>query len=194
MKKIPLLILPLLVGLDGVGLAQGQSRDEAMVRSLDDQERIAALKKDTKALERLWSDQFVGNQPNNKVVADKRALMDALVPRSSYVRQIEFFRVDGDFAFIMGLETIVAATDAPGVGLVAGQPTRRRFTQCLEERRRHLASLCTSCQRHCRSLTIVPGRDVRMEAGELFSCRMAGPRTSGRAALRWRARASRWAA
>jgi hypothetical protein len=51
------------MGLDGVGLAQGQSRDEAMVRSLDDQERIAALKKDTKALERLWSDQFVGNQP-----------------------------------------------------------------------------------------------------------------------------------
>ena len=128
MKTIPLLILPLLMGLDGVGLAQGQSRDEAMVRSLDDQERIAALKKDTNALERLWSDQFVGNQPNNKVVADKRALMDALVPRSSYDRQIEFIRVDGDFAFIMGLETIVAATDAPGVGLVAGQPTLRRFT------------------------------------------------------------------
>ena len=79
MKTIPLLILPLLTGLDGVGLAQGQSRDEAMVRSLDDQERIAALKKDTEALERLWSDQLVGNQPNNKVVADKRALMDALV-------------------------------------------------------------------------------------------------------------------
>ena len=46
MKTIPLLILPLLMGLDGIGLAQGQSRDEAMVRSLDDQERIAALKKD----------------------------------------------------------------------------------------------------------------------------------------------------
>jgi hypothetical protein len=121
-------MLPLLMGLDSVALAQGQSPDEAIVRSLDDQERIAALKKDTNALERLWSDQFVGNQPNNKVVADKRALMDALVPRSSYDRQIEFIRVDGDFAFIMGLETIVAATDAPGVGLVAGQPTLRRFT------------------------------------------------------------------
>ena len=128
MKVISLLILPLLMGLDSVALAQGQSPDEAMVRSLDDQERIAALKKDTNALERLWSDQFVGNQPNNKVVADKRALMDALVPRSSYDRQIEFIRVDGDFAFIMGLETIVAAKDAPGVGLVAGQPTLRRFT------------------------------------------------------------------
>jgi ketosteroid isomerase-like protein len=127
-KAIPLLILPLLMGMNSAALAQGQSADEAMVRSLDDQERIAALKKDTNALERLWSDQLVGNQPNNKVVADKRALMDALVPRSSYVRQIEFIRVDGDFAFIMGLEMIVAATDAPGVGLAAGQPTRRRFT------------------------------------------------------------------
>ena len=55
MKTIPLLILPLLMGLAGVGLAQGQSRDEVMVRSLDDQERIAALKKDTNALERLCS-------------------------------------------------------------------------------------------------------------------------------------------
>ena len=128
MKTIAMLMLPLMMGLGAVGLAQGQSRDEALVRALDDQERLAALKKDTKALERLWSDQFVGNQPNNRVVANKREVMDALVPRSSYVRQIEFFRLDGDFAFIMGLETIVAATDAPGVGLVAGQPTRRRFT------------------------------------------------------------------
>ena len=86
MKTIPLLTLPLLMGLTCVALAQDQSTDEAMVRSLDNQERIAALKKDTKALEQLWSDQLVGNQPNNKVVADKRALMDALVPRSSYIR------------------------------------------------------------------------------------------------------------
>src|SRR4026208_1903896 len=127
-KTTPLLILPLLMALHCVAPAQGQSPDEVMVRSLDDQERIAALNNDTEALERLWSDQFVGNQPNNTVVADKHALMDALVPRSSYVRQIEVFRIDGEFAFIVGLETIVAATDAPGVGLVAGQPTRRRFT------------------------------------------------------------------
>ena len=31
---------------------------------------------------------------------------------------------------------------------------------------------------------MVPGRDVRMEAGEIFSCRMAGLRTSGCAAVR----------
>jgi ketosteroid isomerase-like protein len=128
MRKGSLRVLPLFLSLNVVAVAQGQNTDEAIVRALDNQERIAALTKDTKALNRLWSDQFVGNQPNNKVIADKQALMDALVPRSSYVRQIEFIRVDGDFAFLMGLETIVAASDAPTVSLVAGQPTRRRFT------------------------------------------------------------------
>ena len=128
MKTMALLVLPLLIVLEGGALAQGQSSAEATVRSLDDDERIAALKGDTTALERLWSEQFVANGPNNKVVADKRALLNALVPRSSYDRQIEFIRVDGDFAVLMGLETLVAVTDAPGVGLAAGQPTRRRFT------------------------------------------------------------------
>jgi len=127
-KTMALLILPLLIVLDGGGPAQGQSAPEAQVRALDDEERIAALKRDTTALKRLWSDQFVANGPNNKVVADKRALLNALVPRSSYVRQIEFVRADGDFAFLMGLETLIAVTDAPDVRLIAGQPTRRRFT------------------------------------------------------------------
>jgi len=134
-KAIALIVLPLFMVLDGSGPAQGQISAEAEVRSLDDAERIAALKRDTTALKRLWSDQFVANGPNNKVVADKRALLNALVPRSSYVRQIEFVRVDGDFAFIMGLETLVAATDAPSVGLVAGQPTRRRFTHVWKRER-----------------------------------------------------------
>ena len=128
MKTMALLVLLLLIGLDGRGPAQGQSSAEAKVRSLDDEERIAALRRDTTALERLWSDRFVVNGPNNKVVADKRALLNALVPRSSYERQIEFIRVEGDVAFVMGLETLVAVTDAPSVGLVAGQLTRRRFT------------------------------------------------------------------
>ena len=128
MKTLALLVLPLLVILDAGARAPTQTPVEAKVRALDNEERIAALNRDTTALARLWSDQFVANGPNNRVVADKRALLAALVPRSSYERQIEFVRVDGEFAFIMGLETLVAVKDAPGVGLVAGQPTRRRFT------------------------------------------------------------------
>jgi hypothetical protein len=41
---------------------------------------------------------------------------------------IEFVRVDGEFAAVMGLETVVPRADAPSAGLVAGQVIRRRFT------------------------------------------------------------------
>jgi hypothetical protein len=113
--------------------AQNPSPDEVTVRSLDDQERVAALQRDTTALDRLWSDQFAVNAPNNKVVVGKRAVLDAFVHSgiinfSSFERQIEFIRVDRDFAFIMGLETLVPLSDAPAAGLKAGQPTHRRFT------------------------------------------------------------------
>ena len=113
--------------------AQNPSPEEVTVRSLDDQERVAALKRDTTALDRLWSDQLAVNAPNNKVVVGKRAVLDAFVHSgiinfSSFERQIEFIRMDGDFAFIMGLETLVPLSDAPSAGLRAGQPTHRRFT------------------------------------------------------------------
>ena len=49
-----LLLLSLLLGT--VAMAQDRNSDEALVRSLDDQERIAALNRDGPALEKLWSD------------------------------------------------------------------------------------------------------------------------------------------
>ena len=107
--------------------------DEDLIRSLDDQERTAALKRDLAALERLWSDQFTVNAPNNQVVVGKRAVLDTFVHSgvidfSSFERAIEFMCVEGDFAIIMGLETLVPNSDAPSAGLVAGQPVKRRFT------------------------------------------------------------------
>src|SRR5262245_23103582 len=53
--------------------------DEELVRSLDDQERAAALKRNVAALERLWSDQFTVNAPNNEVVIGKRAVLETFV-------------------------------------------------------------------------------------------------------------------
>ena len=107
--------------------------DEELIRSLDDQERMAALTRDMEALERLWSDQFTVNAPNSQVVIGKRAVLDTFVHSgvidfSSFERDVEFMCVDGDFAIIMGLETLVPNSDAPGAGLVAGQPVKRRFT------------------------------------------------------------------
>lgn len=107
--------------------------DEEVVRSLDDQERAAALKRDVPTLERLWSDQFVVNAPNNQVVIGRQAVMDTFVHSgvidfSSFERHIDFFRMEGNFAIIMGLETLMPNADAPSAGLVAGRVVRRRFT------------------------------------------------------------------
>ncbi len=129
--------LSVLVLLGGGTLAEskapGRVSDEELVRSLDDQERAAALKRDVAALERLWSDQFTVNAPNNQVVVGKAAVLDTFVRTgvinfSSFERQIEFVRVDGDFAIIMGLETVKPLSDAPSAGLVAGKTVKRRFT------------------------------------------------------------------
>ncbi|MGD9884091.1 MAG: nuclear transport factor 2 family protein, partial [Reyranella sp.] len=104
-----------------------------LVRSLDDQERIAALNRDGPALERLWSDQFILNAPNNKVVVGKRAVLDMFVQAgiinfSTFERQIELIRVEGAFVIIMGLETIQPISDALSAGLFAGKVIKRRFT------------------------------------------------------------------
>jgi len=107
--------------------------NEELVRSLDDQERAAALGRDVPALERLWSEQFVVNAPNNQVVVGRQQNLDKFVRGgvinfSSFERTIEFMQVDGEFGVIMGLETVVPRTDAPSAGLIAGQVIRRRFT------------------------------------------------------------------
>jgi hypothetical protein len=116
-----------------VAMAQDRNSDEELVRSLDDQERTAALNRDDSALERLWSEQFILNAPNNQVVVGKRGVLDTFIRAgiinfSTFERQIEFIRADGAFVIIMGLETVQPVSDAPSAGLVAGHEIKRRFT------------------------------------------------------------------
>ncbi len=47
---------------------------------------------------------------------------------ATFDRRIEFLRVDGEFAVVMGLEILQPISDAPTAGLVKGQTTQRRFT------------------------------------------------------------------
>lgn len=113
--------------------ASAMQTDEARVRALDDDERRAALARDVPALERLWAESFTVNAPNGRVVAGRERNLDTFVRSgiidfSRFDRTIEYVRVDGAFAVVMGLETVVPRADAPSVGLVAGQEVRRRFT------------------------------------------------------------------
>ena len=112
---------------------QTDASDESTVRALDDQERLVALNRDVPELERLWSENFIVNAPNNRVVLGRQGNLDAFVRSgiinfSTFDRSIEFIQVDGPFAAIMGLETVVPNEDAPSAGLVAGQQVHRRFT------------------------------------------------------------------
>jgi ketosteroid isomerase-like protein len=131
--RISFAMLLLLVAFtSATARAQSVSAEQA-VRAQDDRERVAALNRDVSALEVLWSEQFTVNAPNNQVVVGRQENLDTFVRGgiinfSSFERAIEFVRVDGDFAVIMGLETVVPRTDAPSAGLVAGQVIRRRFT------------------------------------------------------------------
>ena len=113
--------------------AQSRTADSAAVRALDDQMRLAVLRRDIPALEGFWSDELVVNAPNNQVVRGKRAVIDdfvrtGIINFSSFERDIELMRVEGDFVITMGLESLRARTDSPANGLRAGEMTLRRFT------------------------------------------------------------------
>ena len=125
----------LLAGLvaSTAAMAQDRRSGEEIVRALDDQEHVAALRRDIPALERLWSEDFVVNAPNNQVVVGRDAVLETFVRAgvinfSSFEREIEFARVDGPFVILMGLETIQPVSSSPSAGLVAGQVITRRFT------------------------------------------------------------------
>jgi len=114
-------------------MPQHRNSDEQLVLLLDDQERMAALNRDGAALEKLWSDEFILNAPNNQVVVGKSAVLETFVRAgvinfSTFERQIELVRADGAFVIVMGLETVQPVSSAPSAGLVAGQVIRRRFT------------------------------------------------------------------
>lgn len=62
---------------------------------------------------------------------------------SSFERKIEFIRIDGDFAIIMGAETVKPIGEA----FLAGKTVQRRFTKYLEEGRENVVCDRTSRQR-----------------------------------------------
>ena len=115
-----------------VGQAAAQ---ESTIRSLEEQERTAVLKEDVPALERIWSEQLIVNNPQNEISADRSAVLDrvkrGLIRYSQFDRRIEAIRFDNDLAIVMGSETIVRKADpaAPSAGAPGAPPAvQRRFT------------------------------------------------------------------
>jgi ketosteroid isomerase-like protein len=125
-------LLSLLLGCPlSVSAAQSEARaaaNENAIRSLEEQERMAVLKEDVPALERLWSEQLIVNNPQNEISADRSAVLDrvkrGLIRYSQFERRIEAIRFSADLAIVMGSETVVRKGDTAD----ATQAVRRRFT------------------------------------------------------------------
>jgi hypothetical protein len=120
----PLLSL-LLASAPSVTAQEPTAANEATIRSLEEQERTAVLKEDVAALERLWSDQLIVNNPQSEISADRNVVLDrvkrGLIRYSQFERRIEAIRFSKDIAIVMGSETVVPKSDgAPAVP--------RRFT------------------------------------------------------------------
>jgi ketosteroid isomerase-like protein len=126
----PLLSLLLACSLS-VSAAKSEERLDAKentIRSLEEEERMAVLKEDVQALERLWSEQLIVNNPQNEISADRSVVLDrvkrGLIRYSQFERRIESMRVHEDLAIVMGSETVVRKGDTAS----ATQAVRRRFT------------------------------------------------------------------
>lgn len=96
--------------------------DEQEIRTLDDSVRKALLARDLDALERLFAGEFVVTNPFHRVLTKAQvieAVRDGRLRHAAYEREIEYVRVDGDTAIVMGSEVVV--DDGPTI--------HRRYTE-----------------------------------------------------------------
>ena len=154
MKKI-MLIIPIVICTATV-LAMGQNAKqkndrEGEIRKIDLAEADAILRNDAAAAEAFYADDIVVNNPRYAVTNGKQALMELVksgsIHYSSFVREIETIRFQGETAIVMGKETVKPDGNAPG----AGQTILRRYTNVWTKRNnkwlliaRHANIICTN--------------------------------------------------
>lgn len=100
---------------------------EEEIRDLDQQEAKATISGDTLALKRLWSPDYIVNNPANTVVdvTQIRALIkEGKIDYSSFSRVTERVSITGNVAVTMGYEVIQPQRNTDN----AGKKVTRRYT------------------------------------------------------------------
>lgn len=101
---------------------------QAEIKTLDLAHAQAILKGDSLALDTLMDDDVTVNHPTNRVVKEKKELLDLIkkgvIRYTSFERTPETFLFFNDMIVVMGNEVVVPATDAPN----AGKTLQRRYT------------------------------------------------------------------
>jgi uncharacterized protein DUF4440 len=134
LSRFALLLAALIVVEPHLAAAQGppqlSKKDKLAaeeIRRLNTEEVEAFIKNDPKAMERLWSDEFVVTNPLNKFVNKQQVLgmvRSGFLQIISLDRQTEYLRVYGDTVIVAGDETVIWGPKMPR----AGKTDHLRFT------------------------------------------------------------------
>lgn len=101
---------------------------QAELKALDLAHAQAIFKGDAMALDSLMDDDITVNHPTNRIVKEKKELLDlinkGIIRYISFERYPETFLFFNDMIVAMGREVVVPATGAPN----AGKIIQRRYT------------------------------------------------------------------
>ena len=101
--------------------------DEQEIARLNAQEVAGLLRNDTMNLRRIWADDFVVTNPLNEFVNKQQVVQlieSGTLAFAAYDRQIEYKRIYGDTAVVVGSESVVWSGKMPN----AGKASHLRFT------------------------------------------------------------------
>lgn len=116
-----------LVSLHLIVLSWSQSFKEMEIRKLEDEQRKAFLKKDTAALYKLFSKDFIVHAPTNKITTLaqlKMLISTGQVDMEIFERVTEKVTFAENIAIAMGHETLKPTGNMPNTG----KTVKRRYT------------------------------------------------------------------
>jgi len=96
---------------------------EQEIRRLDAAHADAVLRGDLAAMDTIWTEDFIVNNPFNEIDKADR-IRSGGVSYSSFLREIEAVRIYENTALVMGKETVVPKGKSPD----AGKTIHRRYT------------------------------------------------------------------
>jgi hypothetical protein len=96
---------------------------EQKIRMLDAAHADAVLSGNLAAMDTIWTEDFIVNNPFNEIDQADR-IRSGVVSYSSFLREIEAIRIYENTAIVMGKETVVPKGKSPD----AGKTIHRRYT------------------------------------------------------------------
>jgi ketosteroid isomerase-like protein len=128
MIKNTLLAIALFLLVPGLAAQNDNDLLREEIRKLDMAHAAAIFNGDAEALDNLMDDDVTVNHPTNRIVKEKKELLDlirqGIIRYTSFERYPETFLFFKDMVIVMGSEVVVPARGAPN----AGKSLKRRYT------------------------------------------------------------------